>query len=180
MLASYGHGLIHTIVSMFFLRWKNLQDLLLVWPPFQHIGFFLRISCKKCISALEDVSILCIAIKTILHIIDVFLFGIYLPGFQVLQGVLLVCNIVLINFWKWKQLEICLSFLMCTIFARLSAWCVYRLGKFSVEGLLAIFHFTAPLNDCRSERIGRFCSFALSLFSSLRHSWHLKRSLIGQ
>ena len=49
-----------------------------------------------------------------------------------------------------------------------------------MEGLLAIFCFTAHLNDCRSEGIGRYCAFKLSLFSLLRRLQHLKRSLIGQ
>ena len=39
-----------------------------------------------------------------------------------------------------------------TVFARLSAQCGLRLGNFSEVGVLAIFHFTAPLNDCLSER----------------------------
>ena len=55
-----------------------------------------------------------------------------------------------------------------------------RCGKFSVEGMLAIFCFTAHLNDCRSESVGRYCTFALSLFSLLRRLPHVKGSLIGQ
>ena len=49
-----------------------------------------------------------------------------------------------------------------------------------MEGMLAIFRFTAHLNDCRSECIGRHCTFALSLFSLLRRLPHVKRLLIGQ
>ena len=49
-----------------------------------------------------------------------------------------------------------------------------------MEGMLAIFGFTAHLNDCRSECIGRHCTFALSLFSLLRCLPHVKRLLIGQ
>ena len=41
-----------------------------------------------------------------------------------------------------------------------------------MEGVLAIFQFTAHLNDCQSE--------GLSLFSLLRCLQHLKRLLIGQ
>ena len=43
-----------------------------------------------------------------------------------------------------------------------------EVGKFYVEGMLAIFRFTAHLNDCQSKRIGRYCIFSLSLFSLLR------------
>ena len=46
--------------------------------------------------------------------------------------------------------------------------------------MLAIFRFTAHLNDCRTECFSRHCTFALSLFSLLRHLPHVKRSLIGQ
>ena len=49
--------------------------------------------------------------------------------------------------------------------------------------MLAIFSFTAHLNDCRSESIGRYCTFALSLFDLLRRlllQSHMKRSLVGQ
>ena len=67
-----------------------------------------------------------------------------------------------------------------TVFARLSARCGSRLGKFSEEGMLAVLCFTAHLNDCLSERIGRYCTFALSLFSLLRFLPHVKISLIGQ
>ena len=67
-----------------------------------------------------------------------------------------------------------------TVFARLSAWCGCKLGIFSEVGVLAVFHFTAPLNDCRSEHNGRYCTFALSLFNLLRRSQLVKRSLIGQ
>ena len=49
-----------------------------------------------------------------------------------------------------------------------------------MEGMLAIFCFTAHLNDCRSECIGRHCTYALSLFSLLRRLPHVKRLLIGQ
>ena len=49
-----------------------------------------------------------------------------------------------------------------------------------MEGMLAIFRFTPLLNDCRSECIGRHCTFALSLFSLLRRLPHVKRLLIGQ
>ena len=51
---------------------------------------------------------------------------------------------------------------------------------FSEVRVLAIFCFTAPLNDCRSERISRYCTFALSLFNLLRRSRHAKRTFIGQ
>ena len=34
--------------------------------------------------------------------------------------------------------------------------------------------FTAHLNDCRSEHIGYYCTFALSLFSLLRRLPHVK------
>ena len=40
--------------------------------------------------------------------------------------------------------------------------------------------FTAHLNDCQSEHIGRYCTFALSLLSLLRRLAHVKRLLIGQ
>ena len=66
------------------------------------------------------------------------------------------------------------------VFTRSSAQCGYRLGKFSVEGMLAIIRFTALLNDCRSECISLYCTFALSLFSLPRRSPHVKRLLIGQ
>ena len=69
---------------------------------------------------------------------------------------------------------------VCTIFARLSAWCGCKLGNFSEVGVLANFRFTASLNDCLSERDGRYCTFALSLFNLLRRSQLVKRSLIGQ
>ena len=49
-----------------------------------------------------------------------------------------------------------------------------------MEGMLAIFRFTAHLNDCRLECIGHNCTFALLLFSLLRHLPHVKRLLIGQ
>ena len=55
-----------------------------------------------------------------------------------------------------------------------------QVGNFSEVGVLAIFRFTAPLNDCRSERNGRYCTFALSLFNLLRRSLLVKMSLIGQ
>ena len=49
-----------------------------------------------------------------------------------------------------------------------------------MEWMLAIFRFTAHLNDCRLEGIGRYCTFALSLFGLFRCLPHVKRSLIGQ
>ena len=46
--------------------------------------------------------------------------------------------------------------------------------------MLAIIHFTASLNDCWSEHISRYCTFALSLFSLLRCekivNWSIVRS----
>ena len=48
------------------------------------------------------------------------------------------------------------------------------------KGMLTIIRFTTPLNDCRSERTSRYCTFALSLFSLLRRSPLAKRLLIGQ
>ena len=46
--------------------------------------------------------------------------------------------------------------------------------------MLAIIRFTEALNDCRSERISRYCTFALSLFSLLRcekiANWSIVRS----
>ena len=67
-----------------------------------------------------------------------------------------------------------------TVFAWISAPCGCKLGIFSEVGVLAIFRFTAPLNDCRSERNGRYCTFALSLFNLLRRSQLVKRMLIVQ
>ena len=67
-----------------------------------------------------------------------------------------------------------------TVFTQLSAQCGQRLGKFSVEGMMTIIRFTAPLNDCRSQRISRYCTFALLLFSLLRRLQHARRSLLGQ
>ena len=49
-----------------------------------------------------------------------------------------------------------------------------------MEGMLAIFHFTAHLNDCRSKCIGRHCTYVLSLFSLLRRLLYVNRSIIGQ
>ena len=40
--------------------------------------------------------------------------------------------------------------------------------------------FYRTLNDCRSERISCYCTFALWLFSLLRRLPHVKRSIIGQ
>ena len=77
--------------------------------------------------------------------------------------------------WKINR-----SKFVCTVFARLSARCRCKLGNFSLVGVLAIFRFTAPVNDCRSEHYGRYCTFALSLFNLLRRSQIVKRSLIGQ
>ena len=44
-----------------------------------------------------------------------------------------------------------------------------------MEGMLAIFRFTAHLHYCRWECIGHHCTFALSLFSLLRRLPHVKR-----
>ena len=67
-----------------------------------------------------------------------------------------------------------------TVFPRLSARCECKLGNFSEVWVLAIVRFNAPLNDCRSERNGHYCTFALSLLNLLRRSQLVKRSLIGQ
>ena len=58
-----------------------------------------------------------------------------------------------------------------------------EIGNPSEVGVLTIFRLTTHLNDCRSESIGRYCAFALSLFSQLKMFAatiaHV-RSLIGQ
>ena len=66
------------------------------------------------------------------------------------------------------------------IFTRLSARCRCKLGNFSEVGVLAIFHLTTPLNDCRMDCNGRYYTYGLSLFNLLRRTQLVKRLLIGQ
>ena len=40
-----------------------------------------------------------------------------------------------------------------------------EVGKFSEVGVMAMFRFTAHLNDCRTECTNRYCTLALSLFN---------------
>ena len=90
---------------------------------------------------------------------------------------------ILMKFCRWEKSlfrPLLTTFLPNTVFAWLRARCGCKLGIFSEVGVLAIIRFTAPLNDCRSERNGHYCTFALSLFNLLRRSQIIKRLLIGK